>query len=113
MSNNQIHFNIKSYEDLKIAKKQLKCDIEDQESAIINNPLIKISSSIFGGSSFKSSFKTSVESISLENYKRVAENILSTVLMANKKTRKFFIAFIIAKEMIPFTIQKIDEVLKK
>jgi hypothetical protein len=110
---NQNNFNIKTYEDLKIAKQQLKYDIIDQESAIINNPLIRISSSIFGGDSFKSSFTNSVESISLENYKRAAENILSTILMANKKTRKYFIAFIIAKEMIPFTLKKINEVLKK
>jgi len=110
---NPSNFNIKSYEDLKIARQQLKNDISDQELSIINNPLIKISSSIFGGESFKSSFKTSFESASLDDYKRAAENILSSILMANKKTRKYFIAFIIAKEMIPFTIQKINEVLKK
>ncbi len=108
----QNNFQINSYNDLIEAKKQLKSDILDQEKSFSNNPIFKISSSLFKGTSFKSSFKTSFDSISLENYKKTAENLLSTVLMANKKTRKFFIAFIIAREMIPFTIHKINEVLK-
>lgn len=108
---NSIHIN--SYADLKEAKKQLKLDIVIQEEAFRNNPIFKISSTLFKGAPFKTSFNTTMESISLENYKKMAENILSTFLMANKKTRKFFIAFIIAKEMIPFTIQKINEVMKK
>jgi len=112
MMSRQNSFHINSYEDLKKVKKQLKLDIVAQEEAFGNNPIFKISSSLFKGASFKSSLNTSMESISLENYKRIAENLLSTVLMANKKTRKFFIAFIIAKEMIPFTIQKINEVMK-
>ncbi len=107
---NSIHIN--SYNDLLEAKKKLKSDILQQEESFINNPIFKISSSLFKGSSFKTSFKTSLDSISFENYKKTAVNILSTILMSNRKTRKFFIAFIIAKEMIPFTIHKINETLK-
>ena len=32
---------------------------------------------------------------------------------ADSKTRKFFVAFIIAKEMVPFILQKINEYVKK
>jgi len=106
-------FHINSYEDLKEAKKQLKLDIVVQEEAFRNNPIFKISSSLFKGAPFKTSINTTMESFSLDNYKKIAENILSTFLMANKKTRKYFIAFVIAKEMVPFTIQKINEVMKK
>jgi hypothetical protein len=104
---------INSYEDLINVKSRLRIEIEEQGNEIKNNPLFKLPASIFKGNSFKSSFKSSVESISLDDYKKTAENILSTILMANKKTRKFFIAFIIAREMIPFTIQKVNELLKK
>lgn len=106
-------FNINSFEGLKNAKNSLKRDIEEQELTFRNHPLIKISSSLFNGSSFKSSLKTSVDSISLDSFKSLGANLLSTILMANKKTRKFFIAFVIAKEMIPFTLQKINELVKK
>jgi hypothetical protein len=104
---------INSFEDLKKTKNRLKRDIKEQEKTFKNNPLFKISSSLFGGSSFESSLKTSVDSISLDSFKTLGLNLLSTILMANKKTRKFFIAFVIAKEMIPFTLQKINEIVKK
>jgi len=104
---------INSYEDLIKAKSQLRLKIEEQGNDIKNNPFFKLPASIFKGNSFKSTVKSSVESISLDDYKKTAENLLSTILMANKKTRKYFIAFVIAREMIPFTIQKVNELLKK
>ena len=72
MMSRQNNFNINSYEDLKKAKKQLKLDIIVQEEKFRNNPIFKISTSLFKGASFKSSLGSSMESISLENYKRIA-----------------------------------------
>ena len=34
-------------------------------------------------------------------------------MLANRKTRKIFIVFMIAKELVPFIIQKIGETVKK
>ena len=96
-----------------LAKQNLSSTIKKQEQEFLDSPLLSIFSSIFQGSSVRSSLKQSMESISLENYKSAAMNIISTVLMTNKKTRKFFVAFIIAKEMVPFILDKVNEYVKK
>jgi len=107
------NLKIHSYKDLINAKILLRSEIEEQENSFMNNPVFKISSSFFKGNSFKNSFQKSFESLSLDDIKKTGENLLSTVLMANKKTRKFFIAFIIAKEMVPFVFMKINEVFSQ
>lgn len=110
---NKTGFNIRSFEELQIAKQKLALEIAEQEATILHHPFCRIPMGILQGYSFKSSVSRSVESISLENYKKAALGLLSTVLMATRKTRKFFIAFIIAKEMTPFLLQKAEEMLKK
>ena len=110
---NKNNLKIHSYKDLMNAKILLRSEIEEQENSFMNNPVFKISSSFFKGNSFKNSFQKSFESLSLDDIKKTGENLLSTVLMANKKTRKFFIAFIIAKEMVPFVFMKINEVFSQ
>ena len=110
--NDEIGLKINSYKDLQTAKKLLKIEINVQEIEFKNNPIFKISSSFFKGNSFKSSFQNSFASLSIDNYKKTAENLISTILMASKKTRKYFIAFIIAREMVPYTIHKINDLLK-
>lgn len=110
---NKNNLKIHSYKDLINAKILLRSEIEEQENSFMNNPVFKISSSFFKGNSFKNSFQKSFESLSLDDIKKTGENLLSTVLMANKKTRKFFIAFIIAKEMVPFVFMKINEVFSQ
>lgn len=110
---NAINFKINSFKDLINTKALLRSEIEEQEISFKNNPIFKISSSFFKGGSFKSSFRNSFESVAFDDLRKMGQNLLSTVLMANKKTRKFFIAFIIAKEMVPFTLQKINDLLKK
>ncbi|WKK64976.1 hypothetical protein [Lutimonas zeaxanthinifaciens] len=109
----KLNQRISTFEELNLAKKKLSVRIKEQEEEILSNPIISIPSAILQGGSFKSSFKTSMESISLDHYKAAALSLLSSVLMANKKTRKFFVAFIIAKEMVPFLLQKINEYVKK
>ena len=109
----RIGAGIRSVEDLNLAKQKLARTIKEQEEEILNSPVLSIASAIFQGSSVRSSLKHSMESVSLEHYKKAALNLLGTVLMANKKTRKFFVAFIIAKEMVPFILEKVNEYVKK
>ncbi|MCA0932267.1 hypothetical protein LCM02_07380 [Lutimonas saemankumensis] len=104
---------ITTFEELNAAKKKLSVQIKAQEEEILSNPIISIPAAILQGGSFKSSLRSSMESVSLDHYKSAAINLLSSFLMANKKTRKFFVAFIIAKEMVPFILQKINEYVKK
>lgn len=47
------------------------------------------------------------------NLKLGIEGVLSALLLANKTTRKYFIMFTVAKEMIPFAIGKINDLIKK
>lgn len=110
---NKNNLKIHSYKDLINAKILLRSEIEEQENSFMNNPVFKIYSSFFKGNSFKNSFQKSFESLSLDDIKKTGENLLSTFLMANKKTRKFFIAFVIAKEMVPFVFMKINELFSQ
>lgn len=111
---------IRTYEDLIIAKQFLKSEIEQQEAKFKDNPVFKISSSLMKGNLISGSKKSPLSAISSlsssalsGNYLKTAENLLSTFLLANKKTRSMYVGFIIAKEMIPFTLQKINEALKR
>ena len=109
----KLNQRISTFEELNKAKKKLSVQIKEQEEEILSNPIVSIPSALIQGGSFKNSFKTSMESFSLDHYKAAAFSLLSSFLMANKKTRKFFVAFIIAKEMVPFLLQKINEYVKK
>jgi len=104
---------IKTFADFNRAKQNLNLKISQQESEILSSPFFTIPAALFEGKSFKSSLKNSMESISVHDYKKVVINLLSTALMANKKTRKFFVAFVIAKEMVPFILEKVNEFVKK
>lgn len=104
---------IRTYEDLINAKKELRSTLKKQEVTFLNNPVINISSSLFGGNSLKEALKTPLASISRENIIKTAESILSTFLLANRKTRGIYIGYVIAKEMIPFTLIKVNEMLNK
>lgn len=109
----KLNQRISTFEELNLAKKKLSIQIKEQEEEILGNPIISIPSAILQGGTFKNSLKTSMESFSLDHLKGMTLSLLSSFLMANKKTRKFFVAFIIAKEMVPFLLQKINEYVKK
>lgn len=104
---------ITTFDELNLAKKKLANTIKQQEDEFLSSPLVSIATGIFQGGSVRNTLKNSMESFSLENYKKAALNLISTVLMANKKTRKFFVGFIIAKEMVPFILDKVNEYVKK
>jgi len=111
--NNKAAAKITTFEELNLAKQDLANTIKAQEETILNNPVFTIPAALFQGGSIKGSLKSSMESISLDHYKKAAMNLLSTVLMANKRTRKFFVGFIVAKEMVPFILDKVNEYVKK
>ena len=104
---------IKTFADLNLAKQKLTLEIKEQESNFLNSPIFTISAAILDAGNIKSGLKNSMESISLHDFKRLALNLISTALMANRRTRKFAIGFIIAKEMVPFLLEKVNEFVKK
>lgn len=109
----QSNFNIRSYEDLKRVKKKLRDDIAGQEDEILHHPLISVPLALFESTSIKGSIQNSLESISLDNYKHALMSLIGTVMLANRRTRKFFIGFVIAKELVPIAVQKIGGMMKK
>ena len=104
---------ITSLAELNLAKQELTRKIKEQEDEILNSPVLAIARGLFQGGSIRHSLKHSMESVSVESYKKAAMNLLSTALMANRRTRKFFVGFIIAKEMVPFILEKVNEYVKK
>jgi len=105
-------YNIENFEDLKFARQQIKQDLKKQEASFKENPLVKISSSLYGGGNSNSDKSSLFNSLSNKN-RRSGSNMLKTVLLANRSTRKYFIAYTIAKEMIPFTLGKINGLFNK
>jgi len=119
---NEIVSNINCYDDLKLAKSRLKLEIKQQEESFKDNSILRIASSLFTGGRPTNAFKKPLSFASIKsplsfssenNLMSIAENLLGTFLITNKLTRKYFIAYTIAKEMIPFTLQKVNELLKK
>ncbi|MGA9271639.1 MAG: hypothetical protein WBV45_13540 [Lutimonas sp.] len=104
---------ITSMKDLNQAKESLRLEIAAQEVELLENPLLSIPMALFDGTSVKGSIHDSLESFSLGNYKNAVMSLLSTFLMANRKTRKIFIVFMLAKELVPFVVHKMNDVLKK
>ncbi len=106
----EYEYNIENFEDLKFARQQIKQDIKKQEASFKDNPLVKISSSLYGGKS--NSVKGSLFNNFAGKNRRSGSNMIKTLLLASKATRKYFIAYTIAKEMIPFTLSKLNGLLK-
>ena len=104
---------IRSFEELVLARQNLKDEIMAQEADILNSPFVTIPSAIIQGGTFKSSLKNSLGTISIDDYKHAVMNLIGTALLANRRTRKFYIGFVIAKELVPFFIEKFNELVKK
>ncbi len=102
-------FNIESFDDLKFAQKQLRLDNENIELSIKESPIVKITSSLLGGNSIKDTF---VNNLSGGN-RQSGGKMIKALLLANKVTRKYFISYTIAKEMVPYTLNKVNDLLKK
>jgi len=103
---------ITSFDALINYKRVLKSEISEQEREIKNNNLVKISSYLFNGESRKTPLFESISSINLKDIlSGPLANMLSAFLMSNKRARKYFISFTIAKEMVPFILDKIKSIV--
>ena len=102
-------FNIESFDDLKFAQEQLRIDNKSIELSFKENPIVKISSSLLGGESVKDTFVNNLSSVKRPS----GGKMINTLLLANKFTRRYFVGYTIAKEMIPYTLNKVNELLKK
>lgn len=109
---NEYAYSMNTFEDLLKAKQDLKLEILDQEDEINNNKWLKLSSSFIKNRTYKTPFSDIGASFNIKDIlASPIGNLLNAYLMGNKKTRKYFIMFSIAKEMIPFAIEKIKEII--
>jgi len=104
---------IRSMKDLNLAKEGLRLEIAAQEVELLEHPLVSIPMALIEGTSVKGSIHDSLESFSLGNYKNALMRLVGTFLLANRKTRKIFIVFMLAKELVPFVIHKMNDIVKK
>ncbi len=100
-------YDIKSYEDLQAAKNDLKIVIKEQELSFKENPIIKIADSLKNKDSIKNTLFESIPDINFTT----GEKLISSFLLTNKVTRKYFAGYLVAKEMIPFLFDKIKGVI--
>lgn len=104
--------NIQSYQDLISAKKELKKEIATVEDAIKNNKILKVSSAVIDGKSLKDPILETLGGLDLKNVlSSPLGSLASTFLLSNKYVRKYFVAFTILKETIPYAYGKIKEML--
>jgi hypothetical protein len=109
MIKDDIH-KITSYDQLQHAKGRLKGEIYFQEEALKDTQVFKIGSSLLQGK-VKNPLINSDSPFNLNGIVNgPIGSLLSTFLMANKKTRKYFVSFTIAKEIVPFALQKINDI---
>ena len=104
---------IRSMQDLNRTKEGLRLEIAAQEVELLEHPVVSIPMALIEGASVKGSIHDSLESFSLGNYKNALMSLVGTFLLANRKTRKIFIVFMLAKELVPFVIHKMNDIVKK
>tara|TARA_R110000787_G_scaffold43372_1_gene106416 strand:+ start:23717 stop:24061 length:345 start_codon:yes stop_codon:yes gene_type:complete len=100
-------YDIKSYEDLQAARKNLRISIQEQEQSFKNLPIVKIVDAIKNKESIKSSLFENLSGINFES----GEKLISSFLLSNKVTRKYFAGYLVAKEMIPYVFEKIKGII--
>jgi len=107
MSKKQNH--IHSFDDLQLTIKELKEELKQQEEVFKQSPLVKITSTLSGKKSIRSLISSEITPRNIMSDSK----LINTLLLSNKFTRKYFVGYTIAKEMIPFTFRKITEAFRK
>ena len=104
--------NITTYQDLISTKKELKQEVISIEEDIKNSNFVKISNIFIKGKTFE---KPNLDSFHLPHVKDILSspigNVVSTFLLSNKKIRKYFIAFVIVRETVPYAIAEIKKLI--
>ena len=109
--NNRKAYTINSYQELTEAKLRLKSKINDQVFELKNNKIVRFASFLTDGEKKDDTVDRSLGSIDvMELLNGPVVKLISSLLIKNKLTRKYFIAFIIAKEMAPYLIGKVNEI---
>lgn len=104
---------ITSFKELQLAKGALKNEIYLQELDLQDSEIVKFFSFILSGKSIKEPLLNSLASFNLKSIMNgPIGSILNTFFMTNKFTRKYYVPFFLAKELVPFAIQKINEIFK-
>lgn len=96
-------YDIKSYEDLQAAKKDLKSVIKEQEQSFKDNPIVKIADSLKNKDAIKNTLFENIPEINFTT----GEKLISSFLLTNKVTRKYFAGYLVVKEMIPYIYDKV------
>lgn len=105
---------ITSYEDLITYKALLKVAIKSKEEEIRNHPLAKLSQTFSSKESAKETVLSSVQKLKLKDIiNSPIGSVISTYLLTNKVIRKYFVAFTIAKQTIPYALDKLKEILEQ
>ena len=106
--------NIRTYQDLMNAKNDLKLEISVAENKLKDNNVFKVSSAILEGKSLKDPIINSLSSIDLKSIlSSPLGNILNTFLVSNKYIRKYFVAYTIIKETVPYAFSKLKDILEQ
>ena len=105
---------IETYQDLIDSKKDLRKEVISIESGIKNNRIVQFSNLLVSNKSLKSS---TLDSYHLPHVKDLIAspigNIVSTFLLSNKKIRKYFIAFVVIREAVPFAVSEIKKIIEE
>jgi len=104
--------NVTTYQDLISAKKELKQDIKSIEEDIKNSNIVKISNFFIKGKTLQT---PSLDSIKIPHVKEILKspigNVVSSFLLSNKKIRKYFIAFVVVRETVPYALTEIKKLI--
>lgn len=104
--------NISTYQELIAARSELKSEVSNIEYEIKNNKTIRFTSSILDGKSLKEPLIESLYGLDLKNIlTSPLGSLASTFFLTNKYIRKYFVAFSIIKETVPYAYKKIKEMI--
>ncbi len=108
-------YKVYTYDELIQAKINLKKDIKAQELSVQNSLSFKFASNLFSrNENLKNSIAAAIPSLKVKNLiSSPMGNMLTTVLMANKFTRKYFVSIAMASQLLPFLIEKVDDLVHR
>ena len=109
--NNRKAYTINSYQELTEAKLKLRSRISEQVFELKNNKIVRLASFLMDGEKKDDSVDRSLGSFDvMELLNGPIVRLISSLLIKNKLTRRYFIAFVIAKEMAPYLISKVNDI---
>lgn len=102
-------YKIQSYNDLSLAIQQLKVETVILEKEILEKPIVKMVSSL----NKKQERKETFLGMLMNSKESLSSTIIKSFFMSNKLTRKYFTAYMVAKEIIPQAVNEIKNAVNK